>query len=223
LSAKPEDGFARETMLSLDHITISALTLEAGVAHVRQALGVDIPFGGVHRSMGTHNHLMRLAKDVFLEVIAPDPENQPQRPRWFALDDPHMRARLQSSPRLITWVVRTDDIVRSLNSTPAVVAEPVRVSRGSLSWLFSLSSDGRMPFDGAFPAIIQWPLGPLPSSSMADLGCQLKQLEIWHPDAQHIKDALGQDFVDDRVTLRAGDDVRLVATISTPSGIRQLT
>jgi Glyoxalase-like domain len=60
-------------MLQLDHITVAADTLAAGVAHAEAALGVTIPFGGAHPLMGTHNHLLRLGETLFLEVIAPDP------------------------------------------------------------------------------------------------------------------------------------------------------
>jgi hypothetical protein len=172
MSLSPSRDFFNRTsnMLLLDHLTVAALTLEAGVAYIRRTLGVDIPFGGVHPAMGTHNHVMRLAEGVFLELIAPDPAAT-QRPRWFALDDKSMRAKLEASPRLITWVVRSDDIVKSLKSVPVMTGDAVRVTRESLSWLFSLLPDGRMPFDGAFPAIIQWPPGPHPSLGMANLGC----------------------------------------------------
>src|SRR6185312_3978330 len=90
-------------VLYLDHLTVAALSLDEGVAHVRRALGVEIPPGGAHPIMGTHNHLMQLGNSVFLEVIAPDPGVTPQRPRWFGLDDPDMHRRLACSPRLLTW------------------------------------------------------------------------------------------------------------------------
>src|SRR4051812_15158493 len=73
---------------TLDHITVAALTLEQGIAHVRATLGVDVPFGGAHPLMATHNCLMQIGDGVFLEIIAPDPAATPQRARWFALDDP---------------------------------------------------------------------------------------------------------------------------------------
>ncbi len=47
-------------MLQLDHIVVASLTVEEGVAHVERRLGVIVPPGGEHPSMGTHNHVMRL-------------------------------------------------------------------------------------------------------------------------------------------------------------------
>ena len=59
-------------MMRLDHLALSALTLEDGVAHVGAALGVTLAAGGQHPQMATHNRLLGLG-DVYLEVIAADP------------------------------------------------------------------------------------------------------------------------------------------------------
>jgi len=47
-------------MTELDHLTIAAHDLVQGVAYVRDALGVDMPTGGAHPRMATHNRLLRL-------------------------------------------------------------------------------------------------------------------------------------------------------------------
>jgi len=74
-------------MLTFDHLAVSALTLDEGVAHVESALGVALQGGGQHVKMGTHNRLLALG-DLYLEVIAPDPGlPRPDRPRWFDLDN----------------------------------------------------------------------------------------------------------------------------------------
>ena len=207
---------------SLDHLTVAALTLEQGVAHVQRLLGVAIPPGGAHPLMGTHNHLMQLGDGVFLEVIAPDPTVTPQRTRWFGLDDPRMRARLKNSPQLISWVARVPDLARALREVNGAAGEAVRVTRGSLSWLISVPRDGSMPFDGAFPTLIEWPAGPHPSSRMADLGLRLERLAIAHPDGARLAKALAPIFSDDRVVVSTGAAVQIRATIRTTSGQREL-
>ena len=61
--------------------------------------------------MGTHNHLMRLGRGIFLELIAVNPAAPaPTRPRWYGLDDPFVRARLAEGPQLLTWVVNTPQL-----------------------------------------------------------------------------------------------------------------
>ena len=66
----------------IDHLVIGAESLIQGVEYVKSCLGVEMPFGGVHVKMGTHNHLMRLGDGIFLEIIAINPEiDPPNRPR----------------------------------------------------------------------------------------------------------------------------------------------
>ncbi len=97
----------------LDHVTIGARSLEEGAAYIRDVLGVDIPAGGKHPDMGTHNRLMRVGDGVFLELLAIDgyAPPPPQR-RWFGLDDPDQAALLTQRPRPIGWVVGTADLER---------------------------------------------------------------------------------------------------------------
>ncbi|HBU16034.1 MAG TPA: polyphosphate kinase, partial [Gemmobacter sp.] len=45
-------------MLILDHIALAATTLDEGVAHAEQALGLPLAGGGYHARMATHNRLM---------------------------------------------------------------------------------------------------------------------------------------------------------------------
>ena len=95
----------------IDHFVIGAPSLAQGVAYVERTLGVQIPPGGAHTRMGTHNHLMKLGDQVFLEVIASDPQlSEPDGPRWYGLDDPFVRTRIAAEPCLLTWVVNCDDI-----------------------------------------------------------------------------------------------------------------
>lgn len=211
------------TLAVLDHLTVAALTLEAGVEHVRHCLGVIVPPGGKHPLMATHNCLMRLGEGIFLEIIAPDHDATPQRPRWFALDDPAMRARLKLAPRLVSWVMRVPDLHAALRGLDKSAGEAVPLTRGSLSWLISVPSDGSMAFGGAFPTLIEWPPGPHPAAQMADLGCRFEQLAIAHPDSADLTDALAPLFRDDRVSISGNDTVRLRATIKTPDGPRELT
>ena len=210
-------------MLRLDHITVAANDLAEGVAYVEQALGIAPPAGGAHPLMGTHNHLLRLSETTFLEVIAPNPSAPaPDRPRWFALDDARTRAALASSPRLMTWVVSTSDIASALARIPQASGPAITVTRGNLEWLISVPPDGSMPFDGAFPTVIQWPDGPHPASRMADLGCALVEFEIRHPEADTIRSSLAGFLDDPRIRFSRDPKPSFRAVIRMPHGDREL-
>jgi hypothetical protein len=210
-------------MTELDHITVAADTLEHGVAYVRAALGVEMLYGGAHPRMATHNHLLRLGDAVFLEVIAIDPAAAPPaRPRWFQLDDPALQAELRVSPRLLTWVVRTEDLAATLraSSRPLGAIEPMQ--RGELRWQITFPGDGTLIDGGLVPSLIQWPEGPHPASRMPDLGYRLERLEAGHPDPAAYRRDLASIGADRHVEIVAAARPHLVAHIRTPGGVRTL-
>ena len=180
-------------MIRLDHIVVAAASLEQGAGYIRENLGVDIPAGGFHRSMATHNRLMQLGDDSYLELIAIDPgAAAPAQPRWFGLDQALMRASLERGPRLLTWVVNTPDIRRLAAAADFDIGAPTALSRDDLRWEIALPDDGRLLADGLLPYCIQWHSQPHPSRGMADLGCRLVRLAIHHNRPDWIAARLGQ-------------------------------
>jgi len=180
--------------LTFDHLVIGAANLRQGVDWAVERLGVALPPGGAHPRMGTHNRLTALGPDSFLEVIAVDPEAEPPtRPRWFALDDPAQKARLELCPSLLTWVCGTDDIEASLaraRDAGADLGRPVEMTRGGLTWLISIRDDGALAGNGTLPALIQWPEGAHPAGKMTDLGLRLEVLELRHPEPARLETQL---------------------------------
>ena len=205
-------------MFAIDHIAVAAGTLEDGAAYVQDALGVSLSPGGKHRQMGTHNRLLRLGEDLFLEVITIDPDvPPPPRRRWFDLD-----GFGNAAPRIQTWIARTFDLDAGLAAGPSSAGKPCQVSRGDMHWRIAVPDDGSMAYGGAYPTLIQWPPGPHPAASMAEAGCALVALEIEHPQAAAIAKYLGPDFGDERLKISAGVQTRFRALIETPNGVRTL-
>lgn len=203
--------------LSLDHIAVSAETLEEGIAWVEMALGVPLAGGGKHPHMGTHNRLLGLG-DLYLEVIAIDPDaGKPAHPRWFDLD--HFRG----APRLTNWICRTDDLDAALAAAPQGTGTATDLARGDYRWRFAVPSSGRLPFDDCFPALIQWQGDLHPARTLRDHGIRLTGLEITHPLAEGLRAALQRQFSDPRVTIRLGPYPGFRATFDTPNGPRVLT
>ena len=214
-------------MNRIDHIVVAAQTLQQGVDYIRATLGVDIPKGGLHQTMGTHNHLMQLGQDAYLEVIAINPDaEKPVRPRWFGLDDHLMRTSLSQQPRLITWVMNTPDIHQLAQHAALSIGTPTKLSRNNLSWQIGLTEDGRLIGSGLLPYAIQWHSTPHPSGSMADLGCRLESLDIYHNRSDWLSHILASLDASHLVKLHELDDdgtPYLSATIKTHSGIKTLS
>ncbi|MCV6574213.1 MAG: VOC family protein [Cohaesibacter sp.] len=205
-----------KTELKLDHITVVARSLEEGASHIKALLDIDMPMGGSHPLMGTHNRLLSLGPDCFLELIAVDPfAKAPDRPRWFNLD--HFNA----DPVLATWVVGSKDINASLTQAHCDSGSATHITRGNLSWLISIADDGTMPLNGAFPTLIEWPEGPHPASHMVDLGCRLHSLTIQHPKALEIEAAIMPKLNHKTILFKTGPK-SIRAEITTPSGMRAL-
>src|SRR3546814_14325236 len=86
----------------IDHIVITAPSLAEGAAYVESVLGVAPQPGGEHTRMGTHNMVLRLGDDVYLEVIAINPKALPlDRPRWSEPDG--SRSRSPRSANSFAW------------------------------------------------------------------------------------------------------------------------
>ena len=201
-------------MLRLDHLAVTAMTLADGVAAVEAALGVALAGGGAHPHMGTHNRLLGLG-DVYLEVIAVDPTAQrPAWPRWFDMD------HFSGPPRLTNWVAACDDIGAELALSPPGTGTPVTLQRGEYRWQMAVPADGRLPFDGAFPALIQWHGALHPAAALPDAGVRLTRLEIAHPEAAALTAAL--HLQDPRILVTQGPAKALRATFVTPHGPRIL-
>ncbi|WP_373635638.1 VOC family protein [Yoonia sp. SS1-5] len=164
-------------MMALDHLAVAATRLEDGVAYVEDTLGVKMAPGGKHARYGTHNMLLGLG-DIYLEVIAPDPDAAPfEGPRWFGLD------QFVGAPRLANWICRVDD----LSWAPPVCGPPMTLQRGDLSWQITVPADGGLPFGGALPTLMRWGAGvPHPTTTLPDSGCRLRRFRVFHPDAADI-------------------------------------
>ena len=204
---------------TIDHLTVTAPTLESGAAFVTQALGVAPGPGGEHPRMGTHNLLLKLGESTFLEVIATNPAApHPGRPRWFALDD----AEATREPRLAAWVARTDD----LRTCPPGLLERIgaveTMTRGAREWLITIPAYGALPFAGALPMLIEWQSPRIPAGAgLPDAGCSLATLGLRHPDPDRLASLLALAGLEDRVETAAGAP-GVWADIVTPLGLRRL-
>jgi hypothetical protein len=207
----------------IDHIAVTAPSLEAGAAFVRGVLGIAPQTGGEHPRMGTHNLLLRLGDALFLEVIAPNPAAPaPFWPRWFALDS----LAPNSAPALSAWVARTSDIHTTTSASSEVLGNIEPMSRGALNWLITIPPDGSLPLGGVAPVLIEWQTDVHPATRLEDHGLSLAKLELFHPEPDRVSRLLLSLGIEGPVSITAaqsGAAPRLVAYIDTPKGLRLLS
>lgn len=229
--------------LELDHLVVAARTLEEGTRFVADTLGVEPSAGGAHAAMGTHNRLLGLWGGAYLEVIAIDPQVERDRaggdapasqarPRWFGLDDPALRARLERGPYLAHWVARVPrpkDLGRWQAQYPARIASVIPMTRGDLTWRLTVPEDGAFPAwqgagDGIVPTLIQWDTLAHPSDRLPATGLALKALKARHPRAEDVRNQLEWLGAAHLIELEAATDgmATLTAEIETPAGVRTL-
>jgi hypothetical protein len=209
-------------MLKLDHLTVIAPDLAEGVLHVRNCLGLDVPFGQRHDYMGTHNHLLQLGDAVYLEIVAVDPEGKaPGRPRWFGLDDQNrVRRDWDDGRRLRGWVARSDAIDAVMTGRANVFGEKIALNA---SFDFSIPADGSLPLDGAAPSIIDRRGRARSMATIADLGARLLSVSLEHPDPAAVETLYRVLKVDRPPEVRKGARLRYRAQIETRAGVMELT
>jgi len=202
---------------TLDHLAVRAPTLEAGAAFVEAALGVPLAPGGAHPMMGTHNRLLSLGPDAYLEVIAVDPVAAlPDRSRWFGLDAP------PAQPEVCAWVVRVPDLTQALADAPAGCGSQLALSRGDLRWRMAVPDVGPWPWHNLFPAMIAWEGPHHPAVGLPDHGLRLTGLQLVHPDADGLRQALDGCIDDPRCEVEFGTAPVIRARFQTPEGERWL-
>jgi hypothetical protein len=232
--------------LRLDHLVVSARTLDEGTQYVADTLGLAPAGGGAHPLMRTHNRLLNLWGGVYLEVIAIDPhavsatdagstgfspDGDAPRPRLFALDDPATHARLANGPYLSHWVARVERPKRLTTwqtQYPQRIAPIVPMTRGDFTWGLSVPDDGAFPAwqrvgDGVLPSLIQWDSPRHPSDALPSTDIALKALKAVHPQADLLREQLQWLGAAHLIELQSTDGApALVAEFETPDGLRTL-
>lgn len=223
--------------LRIDHLVISARTLDEGTQYVADTLGVAPAGGGAHPLMRTHNRLLNLWDGIYLEVIAVDPDaaepasDALPRPRLFALDAPDTHARVAAGPYLSHWVVRVErpkrlDAWRA--QYPERIPPVVPMTRGDFTWQLSVPDDGAFPSwqhagDGIVPTLIQWDTPLHPSAVLPESGIALKTLKAAHPQADVVREQLQWLGAASLLQLDSTEGApALVAEFDTPAGPRTL-
>ena len=201
--------------MTVDHIVYGAEDLQAGIEELAEQLGVRAAPGGKHVGRGTHNALLALGGDSYLEIIAPDPDQtKPASPLPFGLD----RVRL---PRLVGWATRVTDIerralqARERGYDPSPVQTMSRRQPDGVLLEWRLTRHTPDPSRLVEPFLIDWGSSPHPSQA-SPTGVTLVDLRAEHPSPVDVRRMLAALDVD--LAVDEGADAVLIATLDSPRG-----
>jgi Glyoxalase-like domain len=199
----------------VDHLVYGVANLETGIDELERSLGVRAAGGGQHLGRGTHNALLALGGASYLEIIAPDPEqNRTQAALAFGLET------LERS-QLIGWAIRTAAIdalvaeARAAGYDPGPIDSMERLRPDGTVLQWRLTSTPFSPSRFVVPFVIDWGGSSHPSET-APAGVALVALRIEHPDPASIQPALGALHV--AVPVAHGPKPALIAALDTPRG-----
>ena len=210
-------------MLTLNHLTVISPTLTEGVEHVNDCLGIEVPFGTRHHYMGTHNHRLQLGDNVYLEIVAFDPDGvKPGHARWFGVDDSRqVRSDWEQGRRLRGWVAASADVESIVSQRPEF-GEVVSLPFNEPEFAFAIPADGSLPFGGFLPSLIDHRGHPTKMSDIPDLGARLVSFCLQHPEPEEVKAMYEGLMIDRPPEMRVGVAFQYEAKIDTPNGSRVL-
>lgn len=199
----------------VDHLIVFTPELESGCDHMEALLGARPVTGGRHPNLGTHNALLGLGPDCYLEVMAPDPRAE------HPLDLGRLGFAGLETPRLGTWVLRAEPI-----DELASQGRDAGIGLGEISAGYRDNPDGTrvtwrvtepfaFPFGGVVPFLIAWGDTPHPGSRLPAIG-ELLGLAVEHPDAEGVRRAF--EALDISLPVSEGPAPRLFATLETAQG-----
>ena len=189
----------------IDHIVIGSADLISGTKILENKLGTKFSSGGKHKIMGTHNNLLKLQSNIYLEVIATDPNaNKPSRQRWFSLDELSIKEKIKKSPSLLCWVLEVDDIEDAVEKCGYNPGEILKLSRDDLTWKVTVPSDGKLVENGVLPVLIEWPSNQHPSQKLNNSKVSINKISLFHPEPHRIKSIVSNLIESDLIDVSEG-------------------
>ncbi len=208
-------------MHELDHLLWQERDLREGEARFSELTGVTPAYGGLHADGGTHNSLLSLGGETYLELIAPNPE----RPEHLNPEHPGTGGLLENvppdaAPGLFTFAVKAADLNLVERSAQTSGLEVSRQRGGrktpsgeTLTW--ETATLKNHDFGGYVPFFIRWGEVVHPSET-APRGGELLEFSVGHPRHQELAELYAALEVE--VPVFDADHPRLRATLQTPKG-----
>ena len=202
-------------MLHLDHILYNVPNLQKGIEDFEQLVGVRPIYGGQHPNLGTHNALVSLGENIYLELIAPDPE------QGIPVDKIKFGLGKIKTPKIIKWAVRSTNITelgKEFQISNTENGTRTKDDGTKLHWKMAFITEFNDNSE-LIPFVIQWDSKIHPAST-SPKGCELLEFSAEHPSPNifnKLVNKLSYPF-----NIVESQSVKLILKLGTPKGIIEI-
>lgn len=168
----------------VDHVIVGISDLQRGIEELERLTGVRAVYGGAHPGRGTHNALMSLGGAQYLEILAPNPEDQGSTP-WIG----ELGSLASLTP--VGWAARSRDLAALQRTLEAQGVETGEIRPGArdrpdgtrIAWK-TLDLKAPSPL---LPFFIEWEPGGAHPSETSPQGCRLTDFVLHDPAPEALR------------------------------------
>jgi hypothetical protein len=192
--------------------------LQSGIDEFETMTAVRAEAGGRHPRLGTHNALIHIGNRSYLEIVAPDPEQDGGS--WSRT------LRELTEPSLLHWVIARQNLIDYTDGLTGLIGgqnEVTGIDRqhpilGLLGW--ELLTLPKHEFGCLVPFLIDWGDSTHPTE-LLEHRCTLRNIRITTPDLPDML-KIGS-WLELTADFEEADEPRLEFVIDTPNGEVTLT
>lgn len=195
----------------IDHLVYGVPDLEEGIAYFKKVLGVEAHMGGRHLNHGTHNALINLGAECYLEIIAIDYNNKDvQAPRWMGLD-------LLLKPKLVRWSLKSEQlaqdcaILQTFNPALCTTTKGERKTTTGDLLAWQMTKPLASPEVEIIPFLLDWPAHSVHPTKNLALQAELLSIDFGHPNAVELQTCF--EHLGIKATISASSEVTIQAQI----------
>ena len=201
----------------IDHIVYCVHDLEAAVVQFSEVYGVHPVMGGRHLNRGTHNAIVNLGNECYLEILAVDDNNTAvTRDRWMGID-------YLKEPKMTRWSLRSDNLKQDLLAIEKLNPDLCNLSVGQrmtpagsmLKWNMSIPLSS--PEVELLPFLLDWTDSDNhPTQDLAQ-ECELIGMELFHPSPEKLLPCYKELGIS--MDVLPSVSTRIKATLKGPKGV----
>ncbi len=201
----------------IDHLVYGVPDLDQAIHHFNAVYGIAPIRGGKHKHKGTHNAIINLGNECYLELLAIDKENTIiTGNRWMGMD-------FVENAKITRWAIKSKDVssdvevIKKVNPALGTLGNGLRIteSGNTLSWEMSMPLAN--PEVELIPFLINWSESGHHPTHNLDVQCELIEMTLTHPEPPHILDCFHDLGI--ALPINRATETSFKATFSGPKGI----